>query len=282
MSFSRSDTARRGPAAPVLPGALSPLTADLVHGPRRVAVVLGAYRVGVYLGVGGRVLPVLAADGLALPGALRLAETSAALDLGAVAGDRVVLGAGTVGLAGVTVRGVRTWRPARVRAGAVSGGARQGRAVRSLLDGASAEAPGWLARGVRGALGGGDPHAAVHALVGRGPGLTPSGDDALAGGLLVRRARGAALAAGDPLLHAVRGRLGATTAVSASLLAAAGGGWATPEAVRLVDAAARADLDAVEAALPAVLALGHTSGRDLVAGVAAALGALDVTSRSAA
>ncbi len=69
-------------------------------------------------------------------------------------------------------------------------------------------------------------------------------------------------------------RLGATTAVSAALLDAAADGYAAPDVVALVDAAVRDDPDAVARALPAVVAIGHTSGADLVTGIRAALEAL--------
>jgi hypothetical protein len=97
--------------------------------------------------------------------------------------------------------------------------------------------------------------------------LTPSGDDALAGALLVAHALGA----GPDLADAVRARLAATTAVSAALLDAAADGYAARQVVTLVDAAVAADPGAVRRALPAVLAIGHTSGADTVTGVRAAL-----------
>ena len=111
---------------------------------------------------------------------------------------------------------------------------------------------------------------AVAGLVGRGPGLTPSGDDALAGALLVA----SALGTGTALADAVRARLGATTAVSAALLDAAADGYAARPVVDLVDAAVAGDADAVARALPAVLAIGHTSGADTVLGIRTALAAL--------
>ncbi len=120
-------------------------------------------------------------------------------------------------------------------------------------------------------------------LVGRGAGLTPSGDDALAGALLVAHALGA----GADLADAVRARLAATTAVSAALLDAAADGYAARPVVTLVDAAVAGDPDAVRRALPAVLAIGHTSGADTVTGIRAALEAWhhrqdSMTGRSAA
>ena len=115
-------------------------------------------------------------------------------------------------------------------------------------------------------------------LLGRGPGLTPAGDDALAGAVLVEVALGR-----PPLLaDAVRSRWGTTTAVSRALLSAACAGYAAPQVVALVDAAVAGDDAGVAASLPAVLAIGHTSGHDLVSGMSAALTADPSSSRSAA
>jgi len=69
----------------------------------------------------------------------------------------------------------------------------------------------------------------------------------------------------------VRARLATTTAVSAALLDAAADGRAARPVVTLVDAAVAGDRDAVTRALPAVLAIGHTSGADTVTGIRAAL-----------
>lgn len=277
----RSPAAVPSPGARVLPGALSPLTADLVRGPRRPAVALAAGRFGAYLGAHGRVLPVLSRDAVALPGALRLAEPSAGLDLGLVAGDMVVIGGGCVRTPGATIRGVRTWRPARVRAGSACSTSLP--LARPLLAEAVADLDPWVAAGVAACLHGADPDLGVLGLVGRGQGLTPAGDDALAGALLLRRALGLAPArAGDALLGALGARLYATTAVSAALLDAAADGWAAPEVVELVDAVVHGGPDAVGSALPAVLAIGHTSGRDLVTGLLAALDALVPSGRIAA
>jgi hypothetical protein len=104
-------------------------------------------------------------------------------------------------------------------------------------------------------------------LVGSGPGLTPSGDDVLAGALVTARATG------DPRLatwsaatrRALRRRT--TTFVSRALLHDALAGWCVPELARLLVALARhpADLGAAAAALRAV---GHSSGQSLLDGVA--------------
>ena len=101
-------------------------------------------------------------------------------------------------------------------------------------------------------------------LLGRGPGLTPLGDDVLAGWLATR----AALGRPDPVLAAaVRRRLGVTTLLSATLLECALHGEALPQ---LADWLAVPD-DTTTAAL---LAVGATSGAGLLAGARLALTSL--------
>jgi len=101
-------------------------------------------------------------------------------------------------------------------------------------------------------------------LVGRGPGLTPAGDDVLAGALVAGRATG------DPRLDGWRKGTEAalarrrTTAVSRALLHHALAGWATPELADFVTAACAGEADAC---LRRLLAIGHTSGAALASGV---------------
>ncbi len=263
----------------MLPAAVSPLVSGVVAGRPHRGTVLGVHRYGLFAEVSGVVLPVLPRDAVALPTAVRLAVCSRDLDWGVRAGDPVRVGAGRIVLPGLELVAARHWTPARVAVSA--------RGVRrpSVLDEAlqtlrAPAAPGWLLDQVVGALGADDPQTAVGALVGRGPGLTPSGDDALAGALLQLRALGDPRAA--VLAVAVRSRLRATTAVSAALLDAAADGWAAPEAVALVDAVSAGDGAGTLAALGPVLRIGHSSGRDLVAGVTAALATPAPTGRIAA
>jgi Protein of unknown function (DUF2877) len=255
-----------------LPAAVSTLVAALVLGEPAGATVVGAHRYALYLSVGGRVLPVVTSDALALPTAVRLAVPSGAVPWGVAAGDQVLVGGGLVALPALDVAAARTWRPARVRPVAAPrvgcSDGRRGSHLSTQLEGSGAgDEHEWLARGIRAAL---DSPAGVGALVGRGPGLTPSGDDALAGALLVAHALGT----GTALADAVRARLAATTAVSAALLDAAADGYAARPVVMLVDAAVADDAEAVRRALPAVLAIGHTSGADTVTGIRAALDSL--------
>ena len=297
----------RNPASSrrALPAAVSTLVAELVHGPPVDATVIGVHRYAVYLAVGGSVLPVVTADAVPLPTAVRLAVPSGSVAWGVGVGRPVRVGGGRVELVGLDVVAARTWRPARVRRqvpapltprGECASGCHDHRfRTHGELGAASGEAgddsrgSAWLADGIRDVCSAAAPRgecgsgcqsdhfrthgevaAAVAGLVGRGAGLTPSGDDALAGALLVAHALGT----GTALADAVRARLGATTAVSAALLDAAADGYAARPVVTLVDAAVANDPDAVARALPAVLAIGHTSGTDTVTGIRVALDAI--------
>lgn len=110
-------------------------------------------------------------------------------------------------------------------------------------------------------------------LLGAGPGLTPAGDDVLAGALV------AAHAVDDPRLpgwqRSLRGLLatGRTTAVSRAMLECALEGYATPELADFVEAACARPVDdeALDRARSRLLHVGHTSGSALMAGTLHAL-----------
>jgi Protein of unknown function (DUF2877) len=119
------------------------------------------------------------------------------------------------------------------------------------------------------AVGRGDLPAAVGALAGLGPGLTPSGDDVLAGLLVVLAVAGHD---GRELRRAVDGA--PTHAISRAFLTWAARGQAVEPVHRLLDALAASDPAAVRRHQEAVLALGHTSGADLLLGLRVGLGAL--------
>ena len=113
--------------------------------------------------------------------------------------------------------------------------------------------------------------ALVAAVGGRGPGLTPAGDDVLAGVVLVDRA------AGGP---GVEDRLQAlcagvrTTEVAAAFLAWAARGQSVAPAHDWLHAVAAGDRPAASRALARLHALGADSGRHLAAGMALGLGQL--------
>jgi hypothetical protein len=249
--------------------------------------VLAAFTTALYLGLGRHdaVLPVLASDALLLPTGLRLAAPGTQVRWGVAVGDTVEVGGGRVRLPGLDVRAVRQWRPARVPS---TPGTPLRVPAPAVLDAVGDHTLIRQATEVTSlALAGTPLGPAVRALVGAGSGLTPSGDDTLCGVLLTLRRHGRPEALAR-LAAAVTARDVATTSLSASLLRAAAQGYAVPQVVRLVTATATAteatatdptapsgpDHDALAAALPDVLAVGHTSGADLVAGVAGALAAL--------
>lgn len=108
----------------------------------------------------------------------------------------------------------------------------------------------------------------AEALIGLGPGLTPSGDDYLGGMLVALRACGRA-AQGAALWRWLEPRLAArTSAISAAHLAAAAEGEAH-EALHLCIAELFTKNGAWNAVLPQLDAVGHCSGWDALAGAAA-------------
>jgi hypothetical protein len=101
-------------------------------------------------------------------------------------------------------------------------------------------------------------------LLGRGPGLTPLGDDVLAGWLATRAAAGRP----DPVLaSAVRRRLGVTTLLSATLLDCALHGEVLPQLADWLAGPTTRTTDAL-------LAVGATSGAGLLTGARLALRSL--------
>jgi hypothetical protein len=113
----------------------------------------------------------------------------------------------------------------------------------------------------------GDLDGAVDALAGVGPGLTPAGDDTLAGLLLVLGAhdRAAAVAAAD------RAR---TNDIARAFLAWAARGQSIEPVHRLL---AAGDAGAASAALSDLLRFGHSSGADLAFGLRLGLRVLIAT-----
>ncbi|MCA1782932.1 MAG: DUF2877 domain-containing protein [Intrasporangiaceae bacterium] len=211
---------------------MSVLSAALVHGAPRRGTVVASTRLGCYvlLDDESAVLPVLTCDALALPTAVRLGEPAEGAPLRLAPGQGVLVGDSRIAAPGLTVGIVRTVRPAQVR-----------------------RTPAAL------------PHTPLrrdHLLerLGRGPGLTPEGDDEIAGHLLVVAAAGGIVPDLEPDLHR-------TTALSASLLRAAAQGYAVPEVVAYVDAVIGEDALTERRLRPRVAAIGHTSGPALLRGI---------------
>jgi len=158
---------------------------------------------------------------------------------------------------------------------------RYGAALPALPD---AVRPGTRALAEVLAAGAAPRHALDHAaggLVGLGPGLTPAGDDVVAGALVALAAAGATRSR-DRLAAAVRPLLDRTTVVSAALLRHAAGGRAIPEVARYVTelassvAGSRAGRDAVGAVGQDLLRVGASSGIALAHGARIGLRAAGV------
>ena len=257
-----------------------------MSGPSQQGRVLARFPTALYLSVGAHheILPVIASDALMLPTAVRLSAAGRELGWGVQPGDTVTVGRSEILLPTMHVRVVREWRPARVRpvptppepglltelADILSSHV----STPELVDQAAA-----VCRAARCA----DDAAVrrgVRQMLGAGQGLTPSGDDVLCAVLLVLNGAGDAPAVAI-LGAAVQDRLTATTSLSASLLDAARKGYAVPEVATLVERALRGDHAGARESLTSTLAIGHSSGQDLVAGLAGSLRALADTSSPA-
>jgi hypothetical protein len=265
------------------PAAASSALRSVLTGPPRPAEWLGVTRGALYLRTSGPpgALALLCHDAVRLPCGLLLAATSAELPLTSLAPPPApsaaapsagfIVGGGAVSWTGpagpVVVRAVREWAPARPPRGQVAASALA--AVRSGLGGADPGVDARLLADLAGAAGDHDASVAAAArLLGSGPGLTPSGDDVLAGFLAGAAAFGLDAAA---LRHAITALAPArTTALSAALLwhaargecigelasvaaAVTGQGWRGPGQPGL--------------ALGRLLSVGHSSGAALALGL---------------
>ena len=260
-----------------VPVAVSTAVAPLLGRPA-TGVVVASFPAAVYVRLdGGRVLAVVASDGLRLPNALVLAASSREAPFAQVrAGDPAAVTGGALVLAGLRCRPVRAWAPRERTGGTLQADAVD--ALDALLSAAPPVHTGEVARRLRAATtrlgdalrGRDDLAGAADALVGLGPGLTPAGDDVLAGVLVTHVHLGHRL---DALTAQVVRRAGATTALSAELLRHAGEGRAAPPVLGLLDALVGAR--PVRPALLALLAVGSTSGADTATGVLLAARSLD-------
>ena len=113
--------------------------------------------------------------------------------------------------------------------------------------------------------------AAIGLLIGTGPGLTPSGDDFLAGYLASAIARRAEAFAA--LAREVEAGSKATNELSASLLRQASRGHFSPALIDLAEALAGNSISPAVTALRRLCAHGHSSGADMASGFLFGLGA---------
>lgn len=253
-------------AATRIPAAAPAWVRSLVDGPERAARVVHRGTDAVYLEVDGWCLGVLSSRATAVPCAARtgLAELPTALqaadravvgDGGLSLGDTAVVLARTVDARVPSLAGDRLAVAAQRLAGSVGGRLDP---VRAEL---GAEALQALADG---------PVEAVPLLLGRGSGLTPVGDDVLAGWMATAVAAGAAAAGHAAVSSAVARDAGtATTLLSATLLDCARRGDVIPEFRALL--LALGDGTGVDDAVDALLGVGHTSGAGMALGTLLAL-----------
>ncbi len=252
---------RRGTAA-------STSLAPLLHGTRRAGQVLGASPAAIYLRF----------DGVADPDVVALVPTSSVrLPLAMVVGGALpaLVGDPPVEVGDGTLRvGEDVWMPTRwfeprprgftePDADRVTGADGQLRRLSAAELGVESE----RARAAIAALLAADPRP-VCALLGEGPGLTPAGDDVVAGGLAACALLGqaAALAAVPEILD--RARV-ATTSLSTALLSCAAAGQVVPQAARFL--ASLCGREDVADALSELRSVGTTSGTALAFGIVAAL-----------
>lgn len=118
--------------------------------------------------------------------------------------------------------------------------------------------------------------AAITRLIGRGPGLTPSGDDVLLGWALALRSCGSDAV---PANRIAARSYGKTTDVSIAYAEALCAGWVNPVYADLLRAGSARDAAAFDRAVGLIRTIGHTSGCDGLMGLA--LGFSYVTARAA-
>lgn len=223
--------------------------------------------------VGPRIVALLAAEGSGVPNGVRLPQSAADRPFaGLYPGAPVTVGARDIVTDTEHYRLARTWRTA---VPVIRPYRRALDVLAERLIDAEIGVPQPRVRALEVGLSAGEPRAAVRGLVGLGRGLTPGGDDVLAGTLVGLRAVGRTV-----LLQQVRRAVGAdvadrTTAISVDLLRLAATGQAGLESLAVLGAIHTAQrsscgaghLDALTAAIDRLLLIGHTSGADLATGM---------------
>lgn len=241
-----------------------------MDGPAQPGHVVHVGRDAIYVQVGRWCLGVLARAAHQVPNGVRTTAPSLSglLAPGAGPGDPASVGDGAITLGSLRVHvarvvdaGVPAPLPPGSRRAVAEALAGPPDPVAERLDAARAELP----RAALADLAAGE-EAAVPALIGRGSGLTPLGDDVLAGWLATR----VALGTPEPALaaRATDTAPTATTALSATLLDCAVHGEVLPEFRTLLCAPTS---EAARAALARLVRVGHTSGAGHALGAALSL-----------
>ncbi|WP_155359021.1 DUF2877 domain-containing protein [Acrocarpospora macrocephala] len=293
MTVGTRPRARRSPARSTgatldrtyVPGAASMAVRPALETPRRPARVLAAFPAAVYLELRTEVEPhviaLVTGEATRLPNAVVLTDP---LD-GFAAGDEAWVGDGFIEVGGLAIRIRRWWDPAPALPRTNLARLAESLAQLGEICDASARRPGLTGGACELLADGCHSGSLVNAvtsaeqLMGLGPGLTPSGDDMLAGLLVALRQLGAA--AGVDRAVWLAGWLAAavtfdartrTTPISATLLDCAARGEASMEVLAVLRALAGGQ--PIEPSLHRLLHLGHTSGADLAWGVRTGLSAV--------
>jgi uncharacterized protein DUF2877 len=297
---SARDTARTAQPARVataVPAAASTGVADLLRGPARRARVLLSAPAAVYLHVPGEragndVVGILTSDAARLPlGCVLFRPSNGRPLVGLPTGAPAEVGGGRIVVGDLTVSAAAWWDPRPRLPGGRPALLPEGvRQLRNTLYGEGVPhsaftlpglptGPGGPLAALRGAVRRADLEAALRTatrLIGLGPGLTPAGDDVMAGTVagLVLLGHPAAERFATGVCSLAAGR---TTELSAALLRHAAAGRVSAEY-----AAVLRGLVGERPLAPAVdqlLATGATSGRALALGLCTAIDLVERTTR---
>ena len=242
----------------------------LIAGPGREGVLLATLTEALIVGVatpdGVRVISLLSARGSGVPNGVRLASGSLR---GHRVGEQACVGSGGIRTGSLDIRVVRTWSSAvyPIRT-TPSGLVELEQAVDSALCGVPAPAVEAL-RAAWDDQKSGEQRcgSAIGGLIGLGQGLTPGGDDVVAGMLIGLHAVGHSdLARRMGTVDRLAER---TTLLSADLIRLAAAGHACLEVLGVLTAMNAGAL--LDASIDRLLSVGHTSGADLVTGLAIGL-----------
>lgn len=241
------------------------------------ATVLGASDYAAWLLVGDTVIVISTRDATRLPNAVEMAANSTDGPLGVLNhGEAVEIGVGRVAFGGLTVRVARWWDPVPVLPTVTP------EQLGTAIPGFPAAVPTIEAATLRDALVVWSPAAFIAAAephIGRGPGLTPEGDDYMAGVIAGVRTLSRSLChrpaiemldqCALPMTLIADAR---TTTFSAALIRhALRGEVAEPAGAFLRALTGRGDITQSHARLQSV---GHSSGPALAAGIVCAAEAL--------
>jgi hypothetical protein len=256
-----------------VPTAADAVLHPVLAGPPRPARVLAATRAAAYVelaadhGSAGRLVAILTPAATRVPAGVLPAVDSLPLVASLRPGDEVRLGAGALVAGGLRLVPVRWWdsRVPRLPCPAQAVPPPDPHLPEHLpeLPDAVGQAAWALAQALAGPASERGVRSAVSRLVGLGPGLTPAGDDVLAGALVALSAAGD-LPRRTALAAAVRPLLGRTSTLSAAYLRHAAEGRAMPELARFL--AAVAGGCAVGAVVEDLLRVGASSGVALASG----------------